>query len=83
MKDFLKDIREPNYVSNYIFHDQDSFCSLILYAARSHFVDRKSKTTIEGETIYEGFSNKNNYYYEWYLYTYDFNCITMILIFIH
>ena len=49
MKDVLKDIREPNCVSNYIFHDQDSFCGLILYAARFHFEDRKSKTAIEGE----------------------------------
>ena len=56
MKDFLKDIRELNCVSNYIFHDQDSFCSLMLYAARFHFEDRKSKTVIERETIYEDFS---------------------------
>ena len=49
MKGVLKDTREPNCVSNYIFHDQDSFCNLILYAAGFHFVDRKNKKVIERE----------------------------------
>ena len=59
MKDFLKDTRGPNCVSNNVFHDQDSICGLILYTARFYFVDRKSKTAIEREkerereTIYE------------------------------
>ena len=55
MKDLLKDIREPNCVSSYISHDQDSFYSSILYAARFRFEDRKRKTAIDRETIYEDF----------------------------
>ena len=54
--DFLRGIRELNCVSNYIFHDQDSVCSLILYAARFRFIDRMSKMVIQKETIYEEFS---------------------------
>ena len=55
MIDFLRGIRELNRVSNYTFHDRDSVCSSILYAARFRFVDRMSKMVIQKETIYEDF----------------------------
>ena len=42
-------------VSNYIFHDQDNVCSSILYAARFHFVDKRSKMVIQKETIEKRF----------------------------
>ena len=38
-----------------VFHDQDSFCSSILYAAKFNFVDKRSKMVIQKETIYEDF----------------------------
>ena len=48
-KDFLKGKREPNCVSNYIFHDQD-----IVYSLRQHA--KRGKMVIQKETIYEDFS---------------------------
>ena len=53
MKNFLKDTRELNRASNCIVHGRDSFCSLILYAAKFHFVNRKSKMVTGRETIYD------------------------------
>ena len=55
MKNFLKDTRELNRASNCIVHGRDSFCSMILYAAKFHFVNRKSKMVTGRETICEGF----------------------------
>ena len=46
LKDCLKDIREPNCVSNYIFHDQDSRCSLIKYAAGFHFTQTHMRSIV-------------------------------------
>ena len=42
-KDILRGIRELNRVFSYIIHDHDSVCSLIIYVARFHFVDKRSR----------------------------------------
>ena len=60
MKNFVKDTREWNRASNCIIHGRDSFCSLILYAAKFHYVNRKSMMVIGRETIYEGFSSSQS-----------------------